>query len=194
MKIYTKTGDDGQTSLLGGTRVAKNHWRLKIYGGLDEVNSHLGLVAALLEDKGISASGLERLENYTYRIQGQLFCFGSHFASENSKAKHLPKISEQWIAELEAEIDYMEEELDPLKNFILPGGSRTAGVFHMARSLCRRVERELVENEKEFEKENSLFLFSQMYLNRLSDFLFVAARFCNQKQGKKDRIWIAEKQ
>ncbi len=197
MKIYTKTGDDGSTSLLSGKRVSKDHWRLQIYGGIDEINSFLGLVTALLEDKGLSAGGLERLENYVYRIQGQLFCLGSHFAADDIKKaleqKILPKLSDRWITDMEKEIDLMQEDLEPLKNFVLPGGSRSAGVLHMTRSLCRRVERDLVSAKDQLDQQLELFNFSQNYLNRLSDLLFVAARYCNHKQGKKDKIWIKEK-
>lgn len=168
MKIYTKTGDKGKTSLLGGTRVSKSHERINAYGTIDELNSFLGLVSDL--DKEENRVKLIR------KIQSRLFTVGSSLAAETDKAKKFkPDLEESDIVELEKAIDSMNESLPQMKNFILPGGNELVSSTHIARTVCRRAERLIV---KLSESENIEEIIT-IYLNRLSDYLFVLAR----KQG-----------
>ncbi len=168
MKIYTKTGDKGKTSLLGGTRVSKSHERINAYGTIDELNSFLGLVSDL--DKEENRVKLIR------KIQSRLFTVGSSLAAETDKAKKFkPDLEESDIVELEKAIDSMNESLPQMKNFILPGGNEMVSSTHIARTVCRRAERLIV---KLSESENIEEIIT-IYLNRLSDYLFVLAR----KQG-----------
>lgn len=178
MKIYTKTGDSGETSLFAGGRVSKNHLRIHTYGTVDELNSILGVVVAFEKDADIQ----ERLQ----RVQNELFQIGSDLATPlDAQADWIVRLDEAPIQRLEAEIDQFEEELEPLKNFILPGGTPSAAHLHQARTVCRRAERWLVAlNEKE--KTNEMVLH---YLNRLSDWLFTVARVANARAGVADIVW-----
>jgi cob(I)alamin adenosyltransferase len=179
MKIYTKTGDQGKTSLLGGTRVLKSHFRIEAYGTVDEMNAHLGL----LMDQPIDP----RLRDNLFRIQHELFEIGSYLACETDPEKFkLKMIGDSHIQKLEQEIDQMEEELTPLKNFILPGGHPAVSQCHVARCVCRRAERNVIalnENEK---ISGSVI----RYLNRLSDYLFVLARKLSKDAGIREIIWM----
>jgi cob(I)alamin adenosyltransferase len=168
VKIYTRTGDHGQTSLFGGARVAKHDARIEAYGTVDELNSFLGAV-----------TGIEELPS----IQSDLFDIGAHLASPGTS--RFPGVDAARIAFLEQRIDAMESELAPLKTFILPGGSASAAQLHIARTVCRRAERRVVALEDESEATQSTIA----YLNRLSDYLFVAARFANLKAGVSDVPW-----
>lgn len=178
MKIYTKTGDDGSTSLFGGTRVQKNNIRINAYGTIDELNSVIGIaVSGDLNDE----IKLE-LEN----IQNVLFQIGSELASpENVKSNIIKRTSEADIKNLETLIDKFDEKLPPLKNFILPGGNNSAAQLHFARTICRRAERIIVEL-KEFELVSKNVL---IYVNRLSDLLFVLARYQNLSRSTAEIIW-----
>ena len=168
MKIYTKTGDKGKTSLLGGTRVSKNNDRINTYGTIDELNSFLGLVSDL--DHEAHRMLLIR------EIQSRLFTIGSSLAAETARAKEFkPDLEENDIIVLEQAIDKMNESLPPMKNFILPGGHQLISTTHVARTVCRRAER-LIINLSEKEEVEEIIV---RYLNRLSDYLFVLAR----KQG-----------
>jgi cob(I)alamin adenosyltransferase len=164
-KIYTKTGDKGQTSLIGGTRLPKHHIRIEAYGTVDELNSNIGLVRDQQIDDHSKAILIE--------IQDRLFTIGSLLAADPEKNKmKLPEIHEEDIVLLEKEIDKMNETLPEMKSFVLPGGHPTVSFCHIARCVCRRAERavlKLAENEK---VEEILY----KYLNRLSDYLFVLAR------------------
>lgn len=175
MKIYTRTGDAGQTSLFGGTRVPKNDARIEAYGTIDELNSHLGVARASWPSSPLDA-GLHEAQN-------DLFEIGAHLASPGTS--RFPGVETEQIAKLERAIDAMESELAPLRNFILPGGSLAAAQLHVARTVCRRAERLVVALHDESPATQS----SIAYLNRLSDFLFVAARFANQKAGVADVEW-----
>lgn len=175
MKIYTRTGDAGETSLFGGARVAKNDARIEAYGTVDELNSHLGVVRAVWP-----ASPLDPL---FARIQADLFEVGAHLASPGTS--RFAGVEESRITELEQRIDSMESELTPLKSFILPAGSLAAAQIHVARTVCRRAERLVVALGDESAATRSTIA----YLNRLSDFLFVAARFANRKAGVDDVPW-----
>lgn len=178
MKIYTKTGDSGETSLFAGGRVSKNHLRIHTYGTVDELNSILGLAVAFGEEADIQG----RLQ----RVQNELFQLGSDLATPlDAKAEWIVRMDNAPIQRLEEEIDSLEQELEPLTNFILPGGTACAAHLHQARTVCRRAERWLVAlNENE--KTNELSL---QYLNRLSDWLFVIARLANSRANIADIVW-----
>jgi cob(I)alamin adenosyltransferase len=173
VKIYTKTGDKGQTSLVGGTRVSKDNAQIEAYGTVDELNSAIGLVAG--EDKVYT--------DFLQDIQHKLFNIGSVLASEGDLDFELPTISEEDITILEKEIDRLNEGLPRLKNFILPGGSVLSAHTHLARCICRRAERRVVT------LENDEYLIHLRYLNRLSDYLFVLSREYIRLAGKQDVIW-----
>ncbi|MGO4911469.1 cob(I)yrinic acid a,c-diamide adenosyltransferase [Leeuwenhoekiella sp. W20_SRS_FM14] len=189
MKIYTKTGDNGTTALFGGTRVSKNDIRIESYGTLDELNSHLGLI----RDQEIDAHSKAIL----IKIQEKLFVIGAILATDPDKALlkngkerlDIKRISDLDIALLETEMDTMEEQLPPMTHFILPGGHQTVSFCHIARSVCRRAERlsTALYQQVPFE-ENTL-----KYLNRLSDYLFVLARFLSKQLQAKEIKWLPEK-
>ncbi|WP_423149321.1 cob(I)yrinic acid a,c-diamide adenosyltransferase [Rubrolithibacter danxiaensis] len=178
MKIYTKTGDKGYTSLIGGTRVPKYNIRIESYGTIDELNSYIGLI----RDFDINNS----YKNVLKEIQDRLFTIGSVLASDPEKSKmKIPDLYEKDIELLENEIDRMENELQPLKNFILPGGSNSISFCHVARCVCRRAERAVVHLAEESHVEEKVLI----YLNRLSDFLFVLARKLAQDAGIQENEW-----
>lgn len=182
-RIYTKTGDKGETSLVGGSRVSKTHPRLAAYGTLDELNSIFGLIRAHLPQLGTSAADFDRS---LQTVQNNLFNMGSHLACEDAKvASSLPGLSAGGLSQLEVEMDKWEAELPPLKQFILPGGSVLAGFAHQARTVCRRAEREVLKLSEDT-KLNSEDL---IYLNRLSDWCFLLARKFNSLQGINDIPW-----
>ena len=180
MKIYTKTGDAGETGLFGGRRVSKSDLRVDAYGCVDELNAVVGVLMAYLSKK--QKSTLQLLE----KVQNNLFVVGSLLASDPEKPMPLfADITEVDILDLEKAIDSMEKTLPPLKNFILPGGTKPAAYAHLARTVCRRAERVVV----------ALSLLSEVkpilitYLNRLSDYFFVLSRFVLAEKGKKEIIW-----
>jgi cob(I)alamin adenosyltransferase len=180
-KIYTKTGDKGQTSLVGGTRVAKTDVRLAAYGTLDELNSVLGLVRSGLS--GVGADFGRQVEKSLQVVQNNLFNIGSHLACEDAAlAKKLPSLHSGSLESLEKEMDEWEAELPPLKNFILPGGSMSAAYAHLARTVCRRAERETLA----LSGVDPEFL---IYLNRLSDWLFLLARELNWRLKQAEFVW-----
>jgi cob(I)alamin adenosyltransferase len=186
MKIYTKTGDAGETSLFGGTRVKKYNIRIEAYGTTDELNSHIGLI----RDQKIDSHTFESL----IKIQNEIFTIGAMLATPPDKEKlksgkdrlKIPKINEKDILFLEKEIDKMNEKLSPMKSFILPGGNTTVSFCHIARCVCRRAERIVVElNDNEYVNQNII-----VYLNRLSDYLFVLARKLTLDNNGKEIPWI----
>lgn len=188
-KVYTKTGDQGQTGLVSGNRASKADIRIDLYGELDELNSRLGVCASLL------ASDLEfqQIVNFVHHIQSAIFDLGSNLACEiENRAKYnLPQISDEFIGDLELEIDKLDSELPPLKNFILPGGSVVSSTIHIARTNTRTVERKIIlyyETTKEELPMNSV-----IFLNRLSDFLFVLARYVNKVKGVEEINWKPRK-
>ena len=178
MKIYTKTGDKGQTSLIGGTRVSKGYIRIHSYGTVDELNSYIGL----LRDQQVNESRKDLLKE----IQDRLFTIGASLASDPNKSKmKIPDLKEEDITLLEREIDNMNEELPDLKAFILPGGAIPVSYCHIARCVCRRAERHVIElQEKEFVAELVV-----MYLNRLYDYLFVLARKMGSELKVEEITW-----
>ena len=184
MKIYTKTGDTGETSLFGGERVKKSHPRVQTYGTLDEANSTLGLAISLLPPGSEQAT----LQANLIRIQGEIFQIGAELASPKMPAS-LVLVTSAEITQLEKEIDEMEKTLEPLKNFILQGGHPAGATLHLARTIIRRGERECVELTS-IEPIRSEVV---QYLNRLSDYLFVAARYLNRLQNTVEHPWIPQR-
>ncbi len=177
MKIYTKTGDGGTTSLFGGKRVDKNSVRIEAYGSVDELNS---LIGTIITEKPI-VDVLKKL----IRIQGELFVLGTDLATPTDVKVKIPRVTKAFITRLEKEIDMWEESLPKLKNFILPGGSPTSAKLHLARTVARRAERSMVALSRQ-EKISPITL---SYLNRLSDWLFVLARYINKEEKAKEIIW-----
>ncbi len=179
MKIYTKTGDKGLTSLIGGTRVPKHHLRIEAYGTVDELNSYIGLIS----DQAISQHQKQLLKE----IQDRLFTVGSSLAADPERSKmKIPDLHLHDIELLEKEMDAMNEVLPELKHFILPGGNTTASYCHIARCVCRRAERLVVHlAEDSFVDEKVT-----MYLNRLSDYIFVLARKLTQDTNGQENNWI----
>ena len=180
LKIYTKTGDKGNTSLIGGTKVLKSHRRIEAYGTVDELNSFAGLCRDYLKAAGI--------ENVLSEIQDRLFTIGSELACDPGKETKLkiPDLHEEDILLLEKEIDKMNEVLSPMKSFILPGGHLAVSNLHVARCVCRRAERCCVRLQK---KDGNLAPLIIKYLNRLSDYLFILARFTSLQTGSEEIPW-----
>ena len=176
MKIYTKTGDKGTTSLLTGTRVSKDDMRLEAYGTLDELNSWLGVLAAELPTNSFPL---------LTKIQSELFSMGSYLALEGEATFPMPKLDAELVDALERQIDSWNEQLPELKNFILPSGSKASSMAQVARTITRRAERRVVALANEVEVKEEIPAF----LNRLSDFFFVLARFILHKEGLEERIW-----
>ncbi len=181
-KIYTKGGDKGETSLLGGTRVAKSHERVEAYGNLDELNSFIGLI----RDHEIDSHYKEVL----IRVQENLFVAEALIARDPDKqTRDLPSLSDDLILLLENEIDTMNDQLPPLSNFILPGGNVIVSYCHLARTVCRRAERSLIRLNQISPVENIIIRL----INRLSDYLFVLARKTGQDAGATETAWIVKK-
>lgn len=181
-KIYTKTGDKGSTGLIGGKRVSKSHERIEAYGTVDELNSYLGLVS--------DAITIDSKKEELKYIQDRLFTVGSNLACDDENAKMiLPDLTENDIILLEKSIDQMDTELEPLKNFIIPGGHIHISYCHIARCVCRRAERLCVQL-----MEHSFVppLIIQ-YLNRLSDYLFALSRYIGKHLGVAEIVWEPRK-
>ncbi len=182
MKIYTRKGDSGETSLFGGSRVSKSSLRIEAYGTVDELNSVIGLAASYsLSPKGTV---------WVKKVQEFLFVLGADLATPPSSDTRIERIGEEEIEILEQSIDEMEEELEPLKNFILPGGARAGATLHVARTVCRRAERAAVACGSEEKISDHTIKF----LNRLSDFLFVLARYENKYDATPEEVWKPERQ
>jgi cob(I)alamin adenosyltransferase len=165
-KIYTKTGDQGSSGLIGGTRVSKDDIRLEAYGSVDELNSILGLLICELADRTDKA--------FLFTIQHRLFRIGSTLATDYTvkKAPFEESITDEMLKQMENEIDSIQDELPPLNHFILPGGNKAASICHIARTVCRRAERNTVKMAGVYNTDTSII----RYLNRLSDYLFALAR------------------
>ncbi len=177
-KVYTKGGDKGRTSLIGGKRVAKTHPRVEAYGTIDELNSYLGYLRSLIETENIKTDILD--------IQHQLMRISSHVAAvDEAMLEKFPGVETEVIRFLEQKIDGMEESLPSLLSFILPGGDVAASVCHIARTVCRRAERRVLEIEG-MSADNPLVI---AYLNRLSDYLFVLARLLAKINGAKESVF-----
>jgi cob(I)alamin adenosyltransferase len=180
MKIYTKKGDEGETGLYGGARVPKDDLRIQTYGTLDELNAVLGIAAC---EAGIP----DVLKVRLVRVQAELFQMGAELATPKGKKVTTKLLGAPEITELEKEIDSMEDDLEPLTTFILPGGSRLAAQLHFARTVSRRAERKLVTLHKTEAQRPEVL----QYVNRLSDYLFVSARWANYRLQVADIPWIA---
>jgi cob(I)alamin adenosyltransferase len=180
-KIYTKTGDKGETGLFGGARVPKNHIRVEAYGTVDELNSYIGLIRDLIETP--------HYKTILKSVQDRLFTIGANLASDPAKNMTTPDLKNSDIELLEREIDTMESELPILKNFILPGGHSTVSYCNIARTVCRRAERTVVA----LDFEQPILPMIVQYLNRLSDYLFVLGRKLGKDLGIEEVIWNARK-
>jgi cob(I)alamin adenosyltransferase len=180
MKLYTKTGDKGTTSLIGGTRVAKSHLRIDAYGTVDELNSYMCLV----RDQEVNKSRADLLKE----IQDRLFTIGALLATDPEKSKmKTPDLHEEDIALLEQEIDKMMAEVPPLRSFILPGGHQSVSFCHIARCVCRRAERLAIALQEESPVEELVI----KYLNRLSDYLFALCRKMTYELEAEEIAWKA---
>lgn len=182
MKIYTKTGDTGETSLLGGVRVKKHCIEIDAIGDVDELNAAIGVLISCLDDNRFSSVRAPLLQ-----IQHRLFTLGSNIADVQMKLGSVPKIAAADVQALEDWIDAMESEVTRLTQFILPGGHPAAAQAFFARAVCRRAERRVVELR---ERHPDLDPLVQQYLNRLSDMLFVLGRWKNKKEGIADVAWV----
>lgn len=177
-KIYTKTGDDGTTGLFGGSRLPKDHIRIEAYGTVDELNSVIGCLMATLKD--------DTLVTFLQNIQSRLFTVGANLASDPDKEMITPDLLDTDINDIEKVIDEYQAQLAPLKHFIMPGGSQSISAAHLARTVCRRAERRCVALAHDSAIEPIIIL----YLNRLSDYFFVVARWLAQQEGVEEIKWI----
>jgi len=179
VKIYTKSGDGGETGLFGGGRVRKSDPRVEAYGEVDEACAALGVARAAQEDPELTAE--------LARVQDELFCVGAELATPHGvKARAaVPAVEPRWAERLEQAMDRWDRELPALQQFVLPGGTRGAAALHLARAVCRRAERRVVALAAQVEVDAAVVV----YLNRLSDFLFVAARVANQRAGQAELHW-----
>lgn len=178
MKIYTRTGDTGQTGLLGGGRVSKHSLRIEAYGTVDELNAMLGMVRA--------EKPPARIDQIVEHVQNELFVVGAALATPSPEGAHYGALEDHHILRLEEMIDLCEADLAPLRQFVLPGGSPAAAALHVARAVCRRAERRVVELTAAGENVSPKIV---VYLNRLSDLLFVLARAANAHDGIADVAW-----
>jgi cob(I)alamin adenosyltransferase len=182
MKIYTKTGDTGDTGLFGGARVGKDDLRVEAYGQVDELNAVLGLARA---------EGLGEMDALAAALQAQLFTIGAILATppDSKASKSIPEMHDGWITAMEQAIDGFDAELNALKTFILPGGTRAAAALHLARTVCRRAERRVVPLLRAAIVGQQVVV----YLNRMSDLLFTMARVANHRAKVEDVPWVAPK-
>lgn len=189
MKIYTRTGDRGDTGLFGGQRVRKDDARVEAYGAVDELNAVLGGVAAALDAQGETA-----LTSRIRLLQADLFAIGANLATPAPEDggrpnDHIPVLPAARIPEMEEWIDAAEEELEPLRSFILPGGTEAAARLHVARTVCRRAERRVIT----LTADAHIPADAVVFLNRLSDLLFTWARLANRRGGAADVLWLPER-
>jgi len=191
-RIYTRTGDDGTTGLVGGGRVAKNSPRIESYGTLDELSSHVGVARMAMRGNGQLPANLARLDEWLSWTQDALFNLGSELATPAEKRwDGMPLVSHEDVAALERAIDEAQSKLEPLRNFIHPGGSAAGAYLHVARTVCRRAERLIVSLR---EDESDVSAECVRYINRLSDALFVWSRLANHLLGIPEHLWNAKAQ
>jgi cob(I)alamin adenosyltransferase len=179
-KIYTRTGDDGTTGLGDGSRIDKDHPRMQAIGSVDELNSLVGLLNADLADLSSATDDTDELQPLLTQIQHDLFNLGGELSIPGYEM-----VKDARVTELEDILDRLNEQLPPLKNFILPGGSRAAAVCHLARAVCRRAERDMVS----LSRDSTINRAGQRYLNRLSDLLFVISRIVARRNGGQEVLW-----
>lgn len=188
MRVYTRTGDDGQTGLFGGPRVAKDDPRLEAYGTVDELNSTIGVATAFLEHDDLRA--------WLQIVQSDLFDVGGELATPEIEERIRkgqavgPRVTDDDVAKLERWIDAMDEELQPLTRFILPGGTPASAQLHVARTVCRRAERRVLSLSRDAEVAPTVM----RYLNRLSDCLFTMARMVNARAGVAEPEWLGREE
>lgn len=192
-KVYTRTGDKGETALVGGKRVAKDSARIDAYGSIDELNSVLGLARAFNEEKLNAASAHQFLDRVLRQIQDELFDLGSELATPHDFSYDgMYRVGQNEVKKLEEIIDECQKDLEPLKSFILPGGGRIAAYLHQSRTVCRRAEREILR----LSRAEPLAEWPLKYVNRLSDLLFVLSRWIGKQTGEPEYLWqrgLAEK-
>lgn len=181
MKIYTKAGDDGKTSLFGGKRIPKYADRIESYGTVDELNSFVGLLTDELE--------IKEVKDFLLKVQHNLFDIGSVLATDPNSEFNLPCVNESDVSRIEQSIDNMQEQLPTLKHFILPGGHKVVSYTHICRTVCRRAERRVVAVSASEEVDNNIIL----YLNRLSDYFFVLGRYLGLQLGVEEVKWESKK-
>ena len=188
-KVYTRTGDAGQTRLAGGQQVWKDCQRVEAYGTVDELNASVGLVRAMNAEGGSTSAAAAQLEADLRWVQNKLFDVGSLLATAPGQTfPNMPTVTADDVTRLEQMIDRCQEELAPLKEFILPGGGMVSATLHQARTICRRAERECIKLSREEDVSAEL----NKYLNRLSDALFVMARWVAKTQGEPEFLWQRE--
>jgi len=185
-RVYTRTGDRGETALVGGKRVPKDTPRIEAYGTIDELNAVIGLARVFNAERLAEGEGHRWLDELLRRLQNQLFDLGSELATpEDALYEGMYRIGEDDVKELERVIDRCQKELTPLKSFILPGGGRIGAFLHQARTVCRRAEREILRlSRAEPMSERPL-----KYVNRLSDLLFVLSRWVAKRLGEREYLW-----
>lgn len=194
MKIYSKTGDKGLTSLVGGERVSKCCERLESYGTVDELNAHIGMLISLMEEDTTEEGTLCREQGvFLSWVQSALFVTGGWLATDTTRreAREGTLVTEEMVASVEREIDHLQEGLAPLRSFIMPGGCRAACQAHVCRTVCRRAERCILRLAETGVTMDSLVL---SYINRLSDYFFVLARALNEQAGVQDVAWKPREQ
>jgi cob(I)alamin adenosyltransferase len=183
--VYTRSGDNGTTALVSGTRLKKSQERIALYGEADELNSFIGVSISFLDESFD--------KSFLYRIQSSLFDIGSNFACEHEKRAEycLPQISSSFVSDIETEIDKMDSQLPKLRHFILPGGTQAATHFHVCRTICRRLERNMVAFQDTMLDE--VTDTDLMFINRLSDYFFILSRFLNIKANVTETHWVTKK-
>lgn len=186
-RVYTRTGDKGLTRLVGGQQVPKDHARIAAYGTTDELNAIIGLIRAFNARSGASSDAVARIDRMLHVIQNDLFNVGSDLATRpEDRWEGMYRVGDTDVARLEGWIDELNEDVGPLKEFILPGGGPVGAFFHQARTVCRRAERELVKLLRE---EPDTGEGAMRYVNRLSDYLFVAGRWAAKQLGEPEFLW-----
>jgi cob(I)alamin adenosyltransferase len=192
-RVYTRTGDRGETALVGGKRVPKDSLRIEAYGTIDELNSIVGLARAFNEEKLADGEAHRFLDTLLRQIQDELFDLGSELATPPDFFQEgMYRVSESEVKKIEQLIDECQEELEPLKSFVLPGGGRIGAYLHQCRTVCRRAEREILR----LSRAEELSEWPIKYVNRLSDLFFVLSRWISKKTGKDEYLWqrgLAEK-
>ncbi len=193
-KVYTRTGDQGTTSLFGGARVVKDDPRLEAYGTLDELNCFIGLLRADIEDyrwPGAATIESARISEELLKIQESIFVLGSHLATEDDAVRSkLPILSHEAVGELEAAMDRMSTDLSPLKHFVLPGGTRPSASAHIARTVARRAERAIVRLLPVSQAAPAWLTQIVQHTNRLNDYFFVLARHLNRLANREEPLWM----
>jgi cob(I)alamin adenosyltransferase len=185
-RVYTRTGDRGETALVGGTRVPKDAARIEAYGTVDELNAALGLARAFNAERLSEGEGHRWLDETLRRLQNELFDLGSELATpEDAVYEGMHRIGDTQVKELEKLIDHCQKELPPLKSFVLPGGGRIGAALHQARTICRRAEREILR----LSRAEPLAEWPLRYVNRLSDLLFVLSRWVAKRLGEPEYLW-----